>query len=229
MNAICKKKKLDLVEIGRVGFKKEYPLYKIIINPKKMGRAVCFSAGIHGYEIAGPWAILKFLEKLNVKKIENKLIIFPVANPSGFDKIKRRNYLNKDLNGYFCHKKLSGENKILVATLNKEKIYFFHALHEDVDLKTFYLYNFEKKPEKVYRDIIKLAKKYFPIETSAKIYNDKAFNGLIINRKDGSFEDKMFREGVPYSMCTETPGKQPLKKRIEVSVKIMEKVVKFSS
>lgn len=225
LNAVCKNKKLDLIEIGRVGFKKEYPIYKIVINGK--GKTVCFSAGIHGYEIAGPWAVLKFLEKLNVKKLKNRLIIFPVANPSGFDKNKRRNYLKKNLNGYFCNKKLIGENKILYESLKKEKVYFFHALHEDIDLKNFYLYNFEKKPEKVYRDIIKLAKKYFPIETSAKIYNDKAFNGLIINRKDGSFEDKMFRDGTPYSMCTETPGKQPLKKRIDLSVKMMEKVIKF--
>jgi len=226
LSAVCKKKKLDLIEIGRVGFKKEYPTYKIVINGK--GKTVCFSAGIHGYEIAGPWAILKFLEKLNVKKLKNKLIIFPVANPTGFDKNQRLNWQKKNLNALFCRKKLIGENKILYETLEKEKVYFFHALHEDMDLKTFYLYNFEKKPEKVYRDIIKLAKKYFSIETSAKIYNDKAVDGLIINRKDGSFEDRMFREGVPYSMCTETPGKQPLKKRIEVSVKIMEKVIKFT-
>jgi len=226
LSAVCKKKKLDLIEIGRVGFKKEYPIYKIVI--KGRGKTVCFSAGIHGYEIAGPWAVLKFLEKLDIKKLENvKLIIFPVANPTGFDKKQRNNYLDKDLNN-FCYKNLTGENKILFNEVKNEKVFFFHALHEDVDLKTFYLYNFEKKPEKVYCDIIKLAKKTFPINLAKKIYKDPANGGLIINRADGSFEDRLFREGIPYSMCTETPGKKPLKQRVNLNVKIMEMVIKFT-
>ena len=113
-----------------------------------------------------------------------------------------------------------------IASKN-EKVRFFHALHEDVEEKSFYLYNFEKKPEKIYRDIIKLAKKYFPINLAKEIYGDKSVGGLIINRADGSFEDRLFREGTPYSMCTETPGKHSLKKRVELSVVIMEKVIKF--
>ncbi|HRY36302.1 MAG TPA: succinylglutamate desuccinylase/aspartoacylase family protein [Candidatus Magasanikbacteria bacterium] len=227
LNSVCKRKKLDLIEIGRVGFKKEYPIYKIVINPLKKGRVVCFSAGIHGYEIAGPWAVLEFLKKLNVEKLKNKLIIFPVANPSGFDKNIRHNWQRKNLNALFCSKKMPEENKILLNALKNEKVRFFHALHEDVEEKSFYLYNFEKKPEKIYRDIIKLAKKYFPINLAKEIYGDKSVGGLIINRADGSFEDRLFREGTPYSMCTETPGKHSLKKRVELSVVIMEKVIKF--
>ncbi|MFA5211123.1 MAG: M14 family metallocarboxypeptidase [Patescibacteria group bacterium] len=230
LNTVCKRKKIALLEIGRVGFKKEYPIYKIVINKNKKGKVICFSAGIHGYEIAGPWTVLEFLKKLNIKKLGNvKLIIFPVVNPSGFDKIMRRNYLNKDLNGHFCHKKLIGENKIIIESLKGEKIYFFYSLHEDVDDKKFYIYNFEAKEEKIYRDIIKLANKYFPINLAKEIYDDPATGGLIINRKDGSFEDRLFREGTPYSMCAETPGKQPLKKRVDLGVKIMEKIIKFSS
>jgi len=228
LNLVCKNKKLDLIEIGRVGFKKEYPLYKIVINENKKGKTICFSAGIHGYEIAGPWAILEFLKNLNIKKLKNtKLIIFPVANPSGFDVKKRENYLKKNLNALFCYKKLSGENKILYDEVKNENIFFFHALHEDVDEKSFYLYDFEKKPEKIYRDIIKISKKYFPTNLSKEIYGDKAVGGLIINRSDGSFEDRLFRDGTPYSMCTETPGKKSLKQRVVANIKIMEKVIKF--
>ncbi len=218
-----------MIEIGKVGFKKEYPIYKIVINENKKDKTVCFTTGIHGEEVAGPWTILKFLEKLNIKKLKNtKIIIFPVANPSGFDKNKRFNWQKKNLNALFCNKKLSGENKILFEALNKEKIYFFHALHEDIDEKSFYLYNFEKKPEKIYRDIIKLSKKYFSTNLSKEIYGDKAIGGLIINRTDGSFEDKLFRDGTPYSMCTETPGKKPLKQRVDLNVKIMDLVIKFT-
>jgi len=77
--------------------------------------------------------------------------------------------------------------------------------------------------------LIKLAEKYFPINRSQKIYNDPAINGLIINRQDGSFEDRMFREGTPYSMCTEAPEKQPLRKIVALNVDLMKKVIDFTS
>ena len=215
--------------MGYAGKNKEYPLYIVSNNAKKPSAAVCFSAGIHGDEIAGSFAVLEFIKKHNFSNFKNiKIILIPVANPTGFDKCKRCNYLNKDLNGLFCKKVLSGENKLIYFSIKNSKIIFFHALHEDVDEKSFYLYNFEKKQEQIYRDIIKEAKQYFPINTAEKIYNDSALNGMIINRKDGSFEDRMFRDGVPYSMCTETPGKQPLKKRVELNRIIMEMALGFA-
>lgn len=221
---ICDKKKIHIKKIGKIH---NFPMYKIIINPKAK-KAVCFSAGIHGDEIASSWAILKFLEEYDSSKFPDiKIIIFPVASPTAFNMKKRYNYLNKELNGRFCDKRLTGENKILLSSLKKEKILFFHSLHEDVDEKRFYLYNFEKKEEKIYRGIIKLAKTFFPINNSRKIYKDPAVNGMIINRQDGSFEDRLFRDGAIYSMCTETPGKQSIKKRVELSVAIMKLVINF--
>lgn len=230
LKEICKKKKFKLKLIGYVGFKKEFPIFSVIINDiKRPKRTIVFSAGIHGEEPTGPFAILKFLEDFNLNRYKNiKIIIFPVANPHGFDRGIRRNFLNKDLNGHFCNKKLSGENKILYNFIKNENIFFFHALHEDEEEKKFYLYLFEKNQEKVYRDIIKLAEKYFLINRNKKIYNDHSINGLIINRKDGSFEDRLFRDGVKFSMCTETPGKMFLSKRVDLNVRIMNLVIKFA-
>ncbi len=228
LKEVCIKNGIKLQKIGDVGKKKEYPMFKIVLGNSRK-KTVCFSGGIHGEEPAGPWAILEFMKHYNSKRYKDtKIILFPVANPYGFDRGIRRNFLNKDLNGHFCKSVLSGENKVLYNAVKNENIFFFHALHEDEGFKKFYLYNFEKKPEKIYRDIILLAKKYFPIDTRKRIYNDPAKNGLIINRPDGSFEDKMFRDGVPYSMCTETPEAHPLRKRIELNVKIMNVVLDFT-
>ena len=226
---VCKEKGFTINKIGSIGKNKEYSMFKIVINNHLNKRVVCFSAGIHGEEPAGPFAVLSFLKKFNLKKFRKiKIIIFPVANPYGFDKGIRRNFLNKDLNGHFCHKKLTGENKILYNSIKREKIFFFHALHEDEGLKRFYLYNFENKEEKIYRDAIKLAKKYFPIKLNRSIYGDPARNGLIVNRKDGSFEDRLFRNGAVYSMCTETPEARPFNQRVRCNVDIMNLVLKFS-
>lgn len=225
LKSVCEQRKIELVEIGRVS---RLPMYKIVLNPRAK-QTVVFSAGIHGDEIAGPWAIIDFLKKFNFKKSANiKIIIFPVASPTSFDNKIRNNHLGKNLNRLFCRKTLTNENRILFQNIKNEKVFFFHALHEDVDERSFYLYNFERKSEFVYRDIVKIAKKYFPINKAESIYGDPAVMGLIINRPDGSFEDRMFREGALYSMCTETPGKQSLKQRIALNVEIMNKIVVYA-
>jgi hypothetical protein len=226
LKSVCNKRKILLVEIGQIN---NLPIYKVTLNPLA-SKVVVFSAGIHGDEIAGPWTIIDFLKQFNPQNyLDVKIILFPVASPTAFDKKKRYSYLGKDLNRLFCRKKLSSENRILFQNLKYEKVFFFHALHEDVDEYSFYLYNFENKKEKIYCDIIQLAKNHFPINNSIQIYNNPAVKGLIINRPDGSFEDRMFQDGVPFSMCTETPGKQPLKKRVILNVEIMNKIIDFTS
>ncbi|MEW6617404.1 MAG: succinylglutamate desuccinylase/aspartoacylase family protein [Patescibacteria group bacterium] len=227
LRKICRGRGIKLQKIGDVGKKKEYPMFKIILGHGK--KVVCFSGGIHGEEPAGPWAILEFIKHYNPKKYKDiKIVLFPVTNPYGFDKGVRHNFLNLDLNNCFCRRILLGENKILHNTIKDENIFFFHALHENKGFKKFYLYNFEKKTEKIYRDIIVSAKKYFPIETEKYIYGVLLSGGLITNHQDGSFEDRMFRDGVPYSMCTETPEAQLFSKRIELNVKIMNIVLDFT-
>lgn len=225
LKLVCENKKISLIEIGQIN---DLPMYKTILNPFAK-KVVVFSAGIHGDEIAGPLAMIELLKQFNFQNYPDiKTILFPVASPTAFNNKKRCNYLDQDLNRLFCEKELPSENKILLQQLTNEKISFFHALHEDLDEYFFYLYNFENKEEKIYRDIIPLGKELFPINKSAKISN-YSINGLIINHQDGSFEDRMFRDGAHYSMCTETPGKQLLEERISLNFKIMNKVIEFTS
>src|SRR3989344_998774 len=112
---ISKTKGFKIEKIMNVGKKKEYPLYKITIsNPGKPKKTICFSAGIHGDEIAGPLAVKKFIQDVNKKEYKGiKIIIFPVDNPYGFEKNKRRNYQNKDMNRHFLGKRLKGDDKKL--------------------------------------------------------------------------------------------------------------------
>lgn len=226
LRAVCKEKNIKIISIGKID---SFFIYKIVLNPSG-NKTVVFSAGIHGNEISGPLSIIEFLKKIDFKKYSNtKIIIFPVANPTGFDKNQRNNYLNKDLNRLFCKSKTAFENKILLKELQKEKIFFFHALHSDTDETSFYMYNFENKKEEIYRDLIQIAKKYFPIKKSKSIYGDRAEGGLIGNCKDGSFEDKMYREGSIYSICSESPEKHPLNKNIKLNISLMRKIIDFTN
>ena len=224
---ICKKKRLLLKQIGKG---KKYPLFSILNKTNKPKKTICFVAGVHGDEIAGPLAVYKFLENYNFNKIKNiKIIILPVVNPFGFERKKRVNSFGEDINRLFCEKVLKNENKIVYDFIKKERINFILALHEDLEEGGFYMYIFEKKKEKIYRDIMKLAKKFFRINNNKTIMGSNSSRGFIINPIDKSLEYKMYHEGVLYSICAETPGKESIKKRIDFYVKLMEKIIKFNN
>ena len=213
----------------KIGLVNRMPVYKITLNPAGPV-TVAFSAGIHGDEIAGPWAILDFLKQYDRRDYPGiRIVLFPVASPTAFDKEKRYNYLDKELNLSFLGKRPPRECRILQKAMKREKPFFFHALHEDMRSNSFYLFNFERKKEKIYRDLVRLAARFMPVNRSRRIIRDRATNGIIINREDGSFEHWIYRRGAPYSMCTETPGWQPLKKRAALSVTLMNRVLDFST
>jgi protein MpaA len=224
LKKVCKRKQII---IEKIGFLNKYPKYKIVIEPKNHKKTACFSAGIHGEEIAGPLAIIDFIKEIKKPKY-TKIIILPVAAPEAFDKKTRSIKGQENINRLFCNNSKK-ENKILISAIEKEKIDFFHALHEDYEAEDFYMYNFQKNryEEKIYLKIIKLASKYFKINNAKKIENLPALKGRIINIQDGSFEDKVYRNGAKYSMCTETPMKQRLKKRIKANKEIMKLVINF--
>ena len=225
LKSACKKD-LRIVEIGRVN---RLPVYKIVLNPSGE-RTVAFSAGMHGDEIAGPWAVIEFLKRYDPRDYPGiRIVLFPVASPTAFDRKRRYNYLDRELNLSFLKKRPPEEDRILARAAKDEKVFFFHALHEDTRSGSFYLFNFEKKKERIYRSLVKLAARHFPVNRSRRILRDPAVNGIVINREDGSFEHWMYCRGTPYSMCTETPGRRPLGRRIALSVALMNKVLDFSS
>ncbi len=228
----CKEKGINLDKIGAVGGHEEYPFYQLTLRGSENPEVtICFSAGIHGNEIAGPWSAKAFIEQYSPEKYENlKIIIFPVANPSGYDLGKRRNFQNRDLNRHFRNQCLPKENQLLYNSIRKENIFFFHALHEDLDEYRFYLYHFGNEEETIHREIIILAENYFPINRSRQIYNAPARKGVIKDSfYDYSLEHRLRCEGVPFTICTETPGRRELSDRVKLNVDIMNLVAEFSS
>lgn len=231
LSAVCKENVTELQQLGCVGKKREYPLYAVtfdnIVEPHK---TVCFSAGIHGDEVAGPFAAVQFIEKYDPKEYPNlRVILFPAANPAGFDSKRRRNNLNRDLNRHFRKPRLSGENNLLYKFLKYENIFFFHALHEDLDEHRFYLYVYGSRDEQIYNEIIGLASNHFPIHKGRRICNDQAKKGIIGTIRDNSLEHRLYQEGTPFAIATETPGRESLEKRVKLNAELMKHIAKFSN
>ena len=222
----------DLKVIGEV---EGWPIHHIVVNPKGT-RTICFVAGIHGDEIGGPYGVLEFLKKQIRIPESVRLEIIPLANPTGFVKRTRENAAGIDINRQFYEQKLMPECQALWDVITNSKIELLHTLHEDLDLKTFYLYYTHHKTLATgLRDDV--AKKYFTIfggedrkplagETH-DLYGDKVYEGLIPlpHTKRDTVEDRALEEeNIPY-ITTETPGKANLKNRAMCNRDIMKYVI----
>ncbi|MFA4960926.1 MAG: DUF2817 domain-containing protein [Candidatus Pacearchaeota archaeon] len=232
---VCFEKKLFLKKIGKV---KNYPIFAIRNSNKNNLKTLVFCAGIHGDEVAPGLAMVDFIRSFNFNSIKKLNVIFiPVANPVGFSLNRRRGYGGLDMNRHFSDKNLKGENKIIMDYLKKFKIYFFCSLHEDSDEDKFYLYGFEGVNGEIYKEIIKISKRFFGIKTGCVRFKDRCLvghnskDGVIIikrgDKNDGSIESTLFEKGIPFLVCTETPMKQDMKERMSLNKKIMKKTIEF--
>ena len=215
----------------------------IILISRKRGDhlpSLLISAGFHGEEPAGIWAILKFLLFVDEEEINHvNLSFLPIVNPTGIRDISRNNYLNENPNSNFCHntdvtEKPSEEGCILLRHLEKLKILAndgFVSLHEDEDFDKFYLYTFENSDTPGdFSNMLRAAETQFFISVpDGYVENDKVMNGIIYKSCDGSFEDLMFHQGIPCTACTETPGKLDINLRIEANMHIIKQTIKYMS
>jgi hypothetical protein len=238
INEIIKLSNIHRFKYEIIGYKKfekikqEYPLYKIIINPKEKIK-FCVIAGIHGEEIAGPFTILEMFK--NPNKFFNKKIrydIFPLMNPIAFDLKKRYDDDNCDLNCLnrkILKSKKYQEIKSFNNSIRNEKFDALISLHEDLSNEKFYIYIFENQKNLLYRDMINSTQKIVEIWKEKTIYgNISDGNGLIINIHDQSIEDRLYCQGrAKISLATETPGKMPLEKRIKINLNNIRIINKY--
>lgn len=209
-----------------------YKLYYLVLNEDTDQKTICFSAGIHGDEIAGPWSVLKFLE--NIPKIRTglRVLILPLANPYGFEMLSRHNAGKQDINRRYCDEKLSGEAKAIYDVITAHDVSFLHTLHEWAAADGFYMYSSNKKQEKILSALPKMAEKHFKVLTDTTINGEKVNKGIIWHPKDGytdmrskcTLENKAWSDGISY-ITTETPSKADLGKRINLTIKIMNYIL----
>jgi murein peptide amidase A len=233
LTQVCKEKFLPINHKKiNDGFRFNY----ITINGnREYSKTVIFSAGIHGDEIAGPYTVLKFLMDYKEVNPDIRIILFPVVNPYGFDRGIRFNAFRQDINRRFCDKLLAGEAKAVADTLHKIKPNYFVSLHEWSGKDGFYMYASDiinkEQIEKI-PDIA--ASKGFKVFNDTKINNEDCKNGIIWHPNDGyksgdernrcTLENKVYDDGIHY-ICTETPSKAGLERRISVQMGIMQFVL----
>ncbi len=196
-------------------------------------------SGFHGEEKAGPWGILEWL-KLG-KDPNVSLSFIPVVNPVGFNLGKRYNTWGEKSNDGFIHGgKLSEEGKILmkhkdllIASSGSGML----SLHEDITVKEYYVYTFEKtrEPGKFTCGLLEELGKHFDkplngvnVWTDAEDPGPFVVNGVVYKHCDGTFEDWLFHEGSARTAVTETPAfHTQFQRRVKATTKVIDKFVQL--
>ncbi len=205
-----------------------YPLYYVNAGDANAKR-VLLSAGIHGDEPAGVYALLEFLAgpvKDYIKDIN--FSIFPCLNPWGFENDCRFNANGIDINR--CFVRNTSRTAVMLKGFIKSRSGYRLAInmHEDntgmkvgdfpveANPRGFYLYETPINGQHLGPLLTRiLGENGVEICKDSEIYSEKNNGGVIVPISiDGEFE-KFLQDHSKKVIETETPTCWPLEKRIE--------------
>ena len=195
---------------------------------------VYLSAGIHGDEVSGPFAILEMLRQPDFFSAF-EVTLFPILNPHGLSRNLRENAAGIDLNRDYRDSKSAevlGHIEVL-KTLGR-----FDGgmmLHEDFEGIGAYIYELnEADPPVLGQKIIAAMGRHVPIDMRPEIEEFPAHGGVIsrrdISRLRGPIENRPDWPEAIYlnlnhtklSYTTETPKPFPLAQRVQAQIAAVE-------
>lgn len=103
--------------------------------------AVALSAGVHGDEPAGPWALLALFEAGGPDD-RFSYRAWPCTNPGGYERGTRENPDGADINRSFGRGGQTPEARAIVTANRNRKFELSIDLHEDCDADGFYCYEY---------------------------------------------------------------------------------------
>lgn len=202
------------------------------INPDLPNLLV--AAGFHGEEPAGPWGLVEFLTTCDPDLLRRANVSFlPLVNPTGFRVGNRYNMWGENPN-YGCtdtaqapanpSREIISLKNMLHEVLHLARDGFL-TLHEDhrMDEAFLFIYNDDAEDAGFTACLRHVLAANFPMLAAAKL-DEFAFTDAVWvpdGSPDCSFEAMLFKLGIPRCACTETPGQQPLDKRISTNAALV--------
>lgn len=103
--------------------------------------AIALAAGVHGDELAGPWAALALVEAGDLDA-HYAYRVWPCTNPTGYSAGTRQNAEGADVNRSFGRGGQTPESRAIVTANRDRKFALSLDLHEDCDADGFYCYEY---------------------------------------------------------------------------------------
>lgn len=137
---------------------------------------IAMISGLHGNEPAGPYGLLEFLSQ---SKLPNtNVLLFPVLNPFGFIRHKRKDDMGRDLNRAWDRndRKLVRKVKKIVLDFKPDLLL---SLHEDPNADGYYMYKSKNADESIVQFFCSELNKQMNPATGPSIYGDRIEDGVI--------------------------------------------------
>ncbi len=207
----------------------QYPIYRFNVNEGARGR-ICIISGVHGNEIAGPLSLLSLFDNPRFHELAESFhcVVYPLANPTGFDLRQRFDDDGRDLNAVFkttLQSENYEENQAIIAdAANYLPFDAVITLHEDSDAEHFYMYGLGRHNVPFYHEICRHANKSCPAWSNADIYGCQSDDlGLILSSaRDYAFDGYFYAKGYTPIACTiETPGKREIDFRTQMMADLL--------
>lgn len=202
------------------------------------------ACGFHGEEPAGPWGLLRFLERVDAAALDGvHLTLLPLVNCTGFAAGTRFNAEGDNPNRGFCNPgaangpiagAASGAPSAEGRLLLQHADLLAHAsrdgalsCHEDVLADAAYIYVLENAatPSARALRLLQANLRHFAQQPDGLVDGCRVQNGVVFNHHDGSFEDWLFGLGAALTACVETPALQPFDARVAAQADMIEAFV----
>lgn len=214
----CEVRGLDCQILAEAG---KYPVLWVR-SAKVLGGTepwIYLSAGVHGDEVAPPWALLGWAEK-NWKLLKkHPFLIFPVLNPEGMALNTRVDGRGSDINREFHNAKHP-----MIAAWQEEvarsRYDLCLCLHEDYDGQGSYLYEFAPPKFGIGKSLLDETVAILPIDRRRDIDGHDAKKGWIYPKEIPQIPGEpealsLVKQGCPRVITFETPSEFSLDLRIE--------------
>lgn len=179
-------------------------------------------AGIHGDEIAGVEAAIRFLcelEKNPALARGYEIYVYPLCNPSGFEDGTRHSRSGRDLNREFWVGSHEPEVQLLERQIRTLRFDGLIALHADDDSHGLYAYALGAQvTHHVVEPALKAAEAVLPRNCDPTIDNFTARNGLIRKGYPGMLCAAPEASPRPFEIVFETPLRADFEAQVEANL-----------
>jgi hypothetical protein len=229
------------MKVGDIGHfsdgRRDYAIHYVMAeSPNPRAKKVFLSAGIHGDEKAGVYALLDFLRK-DVKGYLNhySFVALPCLNPSGFERDTRSNHNRRNINRDFKTRSRTKEARSVKSFMRMLGWSYLFCLnsHEDPTHIKVKKHSLEDNPREFYLYLVSplrdightimnmMEENDIEVCKRERIYEDRADSGVVwwAGRHDPEYceydtLENHFLNYTEHSIAPETPTCWSLEKRI---------------
>jgi len=153
-------------------------------------------------------------------------LIYPVINPTGYERGTRENYLGKDLNREFWRRSSAPEVRMIEAELRAHRFAGLITLHADDTCEGVYGYAHGRTlNESLLKPALRAASRFLPLDTRAMIDGFAAREGLIDECFQCVLSAPPEQHPQPFDLIFETPANVSFDLQVSAAVAALEAII----